>query len=173
MNFRGQANGGEWLIAILLLVIFVPVIIVIFSSISCTYEKGQITNLEGQMNALKIERDNALAQANFYKAEYETLRDYNITKQDFVDLKAQINDLNYQYTSVNNQLFFLNQSINQKYSLIDISLALNFALLPFTLFTLFDFVFLDFRIYRKVKIKLIKIKNMLFVKREDNSERKK
>lgn len=126
------------------------------NSITCTQEKNQIAELKGLINQKNLELTKTLADVNFYKSEYESLRDYNITKQDFVDLKAQINDLNYNYSLINNNLTSINQVMLNTFNSYNISFVLNLVLLPFTLFTLFDFAFLNFKFSNKIRKIIIK-----------------
>jgi hypothetical protein len=156
MNYKGQSDILA-LIPVAVAAIFVIIIVgMVANSLTCTNEKSQITQLNGIIAQKNIDISKAYADTIFYKNEYEKLRDYNITKQDFIDLKIQINDLNYNYTKINNNMSTINQILLNNYNAYNFSFALNLALLPLTLLTFFDFAFLNFKYSNKVRHILVK-----------------
>lgn len=151
MKNSAQADIGKMIAGAVVIIIILIVTSFMLNSVTCMNEKTEINSLKGTINQKDIELKKAIEDMNFYKTQYEKLRDYNITKQDFVDIKAQINDLNYNYLLINNNLNTINTNISNNFIIYNLSLILNLALLPVTLFTLFDFTFLNFKYSNKIR----------------------
>src|SRR3989344_7819648 len=103
MNKLG--NAGAFLAAIpviIVLLIMVNAMLGIWHAGSCSEEISNLNNCQASTKSLQADLQKANDDANFYQTQYETLRDYNITKQDFTDIKAQINDLNYALIKISN-----------------------------------------------------------------------
>lgn len=168
MNNQGN-SVVETFIALIVVLFVGSWIISMFAGLSCVTEKNQIAGLNSTLVQKNSEIRDANQRADFYKNQYETLRDYNITKQDFVDLKAQINELNYQYTQINQNIYSINQVLNNTVNAYNVSYAINLALFPISFLTLFDIAFLNFKYTSKARRFLvnfyIKAKTYLPVKK--------
>lgn len=138
-------------IAVIITIIFLALLLIgilpIFSSLAninhaqqCATEIGQITDLNSKINALNAERYSIASQLNTCQNDYSTLIQYNITKQDFSEIKGELGQTNVYVNNTYSRLENIENKINnfsQTLYNFNISLILNvffaFEILSFIL----------------------------------------
>ncbi len=160
MDSKGQQGIGEGIIALLVVMLVIaaisPLLGLLTANFSQPYEK-RINTLESELEKTKNELNVANSEKAFWINEYENLKNTEITKEDFIEIKkdlnyviANIENNNTNYYNLRNE-FIEMQYIQNTYFILAISVAIELALFSFLLI---DFVFFSFGITRKIVTKI-------------------
>lgn len=140
MNKKGQAGGivgaigGIFTLFILMifLVSFLSSIADINHANQCASEISQISDLNGKIAAITVEKEGISNQLNSCQKEYSDLITNNITKQDFKEIKDELNQTNVYISNVYSRLDNVENKINTfnriTINIFNISFALNIVL---------------------------------------------
>lgn len=176
MNKKGNTDIEQIIGGIFILVVFIPLLLTVLSMIrtdQCSDYQKQIDSLNNQLNQLNAELQETKSTAEFWKFQYDNLTTTEVTKQDFIEIKSNVNVLLNQINNTKNQVYNINQQIINIKNIKNIYFALSFVLsLSFSLFgfAIIDFTFFKLALSKKILQKLYFIRNKTEIKIKEESK---
>lgn len=145
--------------------IFIPVMMslnAIFSANKCQDYQTKIDQLTNENNRLKSELTEASAKALYLEQKYDNLTKTNITKNDFIELKSQLNVITLQVNNTKSEIYNIHKeiinikNIKNTYYVLSLLISINFALFGLTIL---DLTFFRFKYTKKIIDKIFSIRN--------------
>lgn len=141
-------------LAIIILLVFVPVMLSVINSTSCQSYIQTIQQKDAEIASLNTQLTQIQTQLDSLNANYQRLISENITKKDIEDIKFDYNDTRTQINLLNQKFDTVNTSFsnvyNQYFILFSVSIVFNFFLVFLIIGDILAFSVLEIDIKKQI-----------------------